>query len=145
MKIAIASDHAGLELKISLIEYLTLLEHTVENFGPFEYNPNDDYPDFAIPACKSVVEHKNDRGVLICTNGIGMCITANRFKGLRGALVYSDSSAQKSRQHDNANVLCLGSHEFTKEQIFTFLDIWLVTEFDGERHARRLDKIDNAS
>lgn len=140
MKIALANDHAGFEFKKKLQKYLEEKGHVIENFGCNDSNFCD-YPDFAIPAIKSIVNKKNERAILICTNGIGMSIVANRFSGIRAALVYNENVAAVTRKHHDSNVLCLGGQEFKDEELLKFVDIWLRTEFEGGRHKRRISKI----
>jgi ribose 5-phosphate isomerase B len=141
MRIAIASDHGGFELKERIKQYLLEEGHQVEDFGALSFVQDDDYPDYVKPACESILSGKNERGVLICSTGIGTCITANRFKNIRAALVYSENTAQKSREHNDSNVICLGAHEFPYEEQIKFINIWLSTEFAGGRHQRRIEKI----
>jgi ribose 5-phosphate isomerase B len=140
MKIAVACDHGGLDFKRKLISYLEDLKHIVDDYG---CNSQDscDYPDYAIPAVKSVVEGKNERAILVCTNGIGMCILANKFPGILAALVYSEKTAEMTRKHHGSNVLCLGAGMFKSEELLQFTRIWLNTEFEGGRHQRRVSKI----
>jgi len=140
MKIAVANDHAGFEFKNKLKQFLQSKGHKVEDFGSSNAEPSD-YPDYAVPAVKSVIEGKNERAILICANGLGMCIVANRFPGIRAAVVYSEKTASTSRRHNDSNVLCLGSREFSENDLLKFTDIWLTTTFDGGRHLRRVSKI----
>ena len=107
MKIAIATDHAGYEYKDAFITYLTNAGHDVQDFGPHTLDPLDDYPDMMIPATQSVQSGDNQRAILICTNGIGACILANKISGIKGATLYSESSARKTRQDHGSNVACL--------------------------------------
>ena len=142
MKIAVACDHGGYEFKKKLHEYLEKKGHEVKNFG-CDSTESCDYPDHAIPAIQSVVEGETERGILVCTNGLGMCIVANKFPGIRATLVYNEKTAYMSRRHNNANVLCLGGKMFPHEDLLKFVEIWLETDFeDGGRHARRMGKID---
>ena len=139
MKIAVASDHAGWAFKQRLVQELERLGHEVQDFGT-DSEESCDYPDFGIPAVKSVVEGDADRAILQCTNGIGMAMLANRVPGARGALVYSERTAAMTRQHHDSNVLCLGAHEFSAEDLLKWVAIWLDTPFEGGRHARRIGK-----
>lgn len=140
LKIAVASDHAGFNFKAKLIPFLKQLGHEVQDFG-CDSAESCDYPDYAIPAAKSVAQAKNDRGILICTNGIGMCITANKIPGIIGALVYNIHTAETTRKHHNSNVLCLGAQEFPHDQLLKMVEVWLTTEFEGGRHERRMNKV----
>jgi ribose 5-phosphate isomerase B len=142
MKIAVASDHAGLAFKQRLVQELERLGHQVLDFGT-DSEESCDYPDFGIPAVKSVVAGDADRAILQCTNGIGMAMLANRVPGARGALVYSERTAAMTRQHHDSNVLCLGAHEFPAEDLLKWVAIWLDTPFEGGRHARRIGKVEN--
>ena len=140
MKIAVAADHAGFEFKRKLAAELRRLGHEVIDFGT-ESEESCDYPDFAIPAVRSVAEGKSDRAILQCANGIGMAMVANRIPGIRGALVYNDRSAAMTRAHHDSNVLCLGAREFPAEDLLKWVRIWLEAGFEGDRHARRIGKI----
>ena len=139
MKIAVACYHAGFEFKNRLIEYLREKGHTPQDFG-CQSSESCDYPDYAIPAVQSVVEGKNDRAILICSNGLGMCMVANKIDGIRGALVYNENTASMTRRHHDSNVLCLGAKEFSAEALLKFVEIWMTTDFEGGRHARRTAK-----
>ena len=140
MKIAVASDHAGYEFKNKLVPYLQSKGHTVEDFGCPSAD-SCDYPDFAIPAARSVAEKMNDRAILTCANGLGMSMVANKIPGIRAALAYSEKTAAITRKHHDSNVLCLGAREFSEHDLLQFVDIWLSTDFEGGRHRRRIDKI----
>ena len=140
MKIAIASDHGGFEAKQKLVTFLKSLGHEIEDFG-CSNEESCDYPDYGIPAVKSIATGKNDRGILICTNGIGMCMLANKIPGILAALVYNKRTAEMTRRHHGSNVLCLGGKEFSIETLQEFINVWLSTEFEGGRHERRIKKI----
>lgn len=142
MKIALASDHAGYMYKEKLKSYLEAKGYEIEDFG-CSSDERCDYPDYGIPAAKSVAEGKNNKGILICGNGIGMSIMANKIPGILAALVYSVTTARDTRRHHDSNVLCLGAREFSLKQIFDFVDIWLDNkiEFAGEPHNIRIAKI----
>ncbi len=139
MKIAVGSDHAGFAFKETLAEELRRLGHEVVDFGTGG-DESCDYPDFAIPAARSVSAGETDLAILPCTNGIGMAMVANRIAGVRAALVYSERTAAMTRQHHDSNVLCLGAGEFAAEDLLKWVRIWLETDFEGGRHARRIQK-----
>ena len=140
MKIAIACDHGGYELKETLKAHLAALGHQVEDFGT---NSTDscDYPDFAVPAAERVAGGDCDRGVLICTTGIGMSIAANKVRGIRCALCHDPLSASLTRRHNDTNVLAMGAGIIGPSLAKEILEVWLTTEFEGGRHQRRVDKI----
>ena len=134
--IAIASDHAGVELKSSLIHVLG----NATDLGP-STTDSVDYPDYANKLCEWVLSGENRRGVLICGSGIGMSIAANRHAGIRAALVNSPELAMLARQHNDANVLCLGARFVSQEAAQACLHTFLRTEFEGGRHAARVEKL----
>ena len=140
MKIAIASDHRGYETKRRLIPLLKQKGHHVEDFG-CENSTSCDYPDFAVPAGKSVIDGKNEVGIFLDGSGIGMSIAANKIRGIRAALVHDDVTARRSREHNHCNVLCLGADLLSEVQINMIVEIFLDTTFADGRHTRRLDKI----
>ena len=113
MKIALGSDHAGFQLKESLKRYLDNKYLKYTDFGIFSMDAVD-YPEYAYKACTSIIQEQHDRGILICATGIGMCMTANKIKGIRAALAYDINTAQLSRLHNDANVLCLGGKELNE-------------------------------
>ena len=139
MRIALASDHAGYALKEELAKVLAGSGHEVEDFGT-DSDESCDYPDFAIPAAETVRAGRNERAILVCSNGIGMAMTANRIPGVRAARVYSERSARMTRAHHDSNVLCLGAGEFGAQDLLGFVRVWLETTFDGGRHERRVGK-----
>jgi ribose 5-phosphate isomerase B len=140
MKIAIGSDHRGFDAKRRIIALLKQLGHEVSDVGP-ESSDSVDYPDFAFQVAQAVGEGRVDRGILICGTGIGMCIAANKVRGVRAAPCHDSITAEMSRRHNNANVLCLSADLLGDELIDRTVRIWLETEFEGGRHARRVDKI----
>jgi ribose 5-phosphate isomerase B len=142
MKIAIGSDHAGFEVKNAVKEKLIALGHEVMDFGTMSPERTD-YPDYAHLVGKAVASGKAERGVLVCATGIGMCIAANKVPGVRAALPYSEDTARLARAHNNSNVLCLGGRAMEKVFALRMLEIWLATPFDGGRHARRVDKLED--
>ena len=137
-KIFIASDHAGFEIKNGLVEHFSQL---LEDLGT---NSNDrvDYPDFAKLAVKNILKKKSEIGILICGSGIGMSITANRFKGFRAALCRNKDDAKLARQHNNANILALPGRQIDLDQAKNCFKIFIGTSFDGGRHQKRVEKID---
>lgn len=140
MILPIASDHAGYEAKEATKKIIEELGHMPVDFGT--HSPDSvDYPDFAIQVAKTVSSGEHEMGVLICGSGQGMCMTANKFPDVRGALVYSVESAKLSRQHNNANILCLPGRELNIEQLKEILITWFSTDFEGGRHERRVSKI----
>lgn len=141
MKIGIAADHGGFELKTRLVGTLKEWGHDVRDFGPEALDPADDYPDFGRPCAEAVRDAVVDRGILICNNGIGMGILANKVRGVRAAVAYNEQSARHTREHHDSNVLCLGGQEFPPDRLIEFIRIWLTTDFTGGRHQRRIDKI----
>lgn len=141
MKIGIAADHGGFELKKQIIEELKEQGHEVQDFGPAAFDASDDYPDFGIPAAQAVAAKKIERAILICNNGIGMAMLANKIHGVRGAVVYNEQSAKDTREHHDSNVLTLGGQEFSHTELKKFIEIWLSTPFAGGRHERRMGKI----
>lgn len=140
MTIAIGSDHGGVELKDFLVQVLRARGIDVEDVGT---NGNDsvDYPDFGRLVALKVAKGHVERGILICTNGIGMSILANKFPGIRAALVHDLKAAHMSREHSNSNILVLGGGTTEKPVAEEILDVWLRTPFAGGRHQRRIDKI----
>ncbi len=140
MIIPIASDHAGYEAKELAKEILELLDHMPLDFGT--HSPDSvDYPDYAVQVAQKVNTGEHELGILICGSGQGMCMTANKFPNVRGALVYSTESAKLTRQHNNANILCLPGRELSKDQLHEIIKEWLSTKFEGGRHERRVNKI----
>jgi ribose 5-phosphate isomerase B len=142
MKIAIGSDHAGFELKESIREMLEDEDYEVIDAGPFELNEHDDYPIYAAGVARLVSEGKADRGILVCDSGIGVDIVANKFRGIRSALVHDMELAKLTRQHNDSNVLCLGALFVDGIQAERVVRNWLDEPFSGaERHVRRLSEI----
>jgi ribose 5-phosphate isomerase B len=138
----ISSDHGGFELKESIKEYLAMQNEDVEDMGPETLDTGDDYPDYAAPLAERVAEEEDARGILICRNGIGVCIVANKFKGVRAGYGHSRDSARSQRKDDDTNVLCLPSDELDEDEAMQVLEVWLETSFsNAERHVRRLAKI----
>ena len=141
MKIAIASDHAGFELKEKLKEFLNELGYGYKDFGTFS-KESVDYPDYALRVAESVAEKKFERGILVCGTGIGMSMAANKVPGIRAALCYDEKTARLSREHNDANILTLGARLTSEKKAKEIVKVWLKTEFAGGRHSRRLKKIE---
>ncbi len=139
MKIAIGCDHGGLHLKQEIKELLSTLGHEVEDFGTHS-TESCDYPDIAEPVAHAVVDGAVDRGILICGTGIGIGIAANKIAGVRAALCHDTFSAHASREHNNANILTMGERVIGSGLAKDIVTIWLNTEFEGGRHARRVEK-----
>lgn len=139
MKIAIACDHGAFTFKSALESFLERMGHEVSFFGTHSLD-SCDYPDYAIPALKSLTDGEVDRVILACTNGIGMSMVANKTPGVRAAMVYNKRTAEMTRMHHDSNCLCLGAAEFTEQALLEFVEIWLNTAFEGGRHQRRIDK-----
>ncbi|HVW35870.1 MAG TPA: ribose 5-phosphate isomerase B [Pirellulales bacterium] len=140
MRIAIGSDHRGYAVKEKLIELLKHLGQEVVDVGTTG-TESCDYPDIAGIVGGQVSRHEVDRGILICGTGIGMSIVANKFPGVRAAPCHDDLSAEMSRRHNDLNVLCLSADMLGEKLIDRMVEIWLATEFEGGRHARRVEKI----
>ena len=139
MHIAVGCDHRGLELKQFIIKLIDAAGHSYQDFGCYTTD-SVDYPDITKEVAEAVAEGRFERGILICNSGIGMSIAANKVKGIRAALCCDTFSAARARQHNDANILCLGA-EHGKDAIPEIVDAFLTSEFEGGRHARRLDKI----
>ena len=140
MRIGIGSDHRGYKHKEVLKSFLSELGHDVHDYGTHS-EESCDYPDFAIPLARDVASGKMERGILICNTGIGMCITANKVKGVYAALVTTPETAESARRHNNSNVLVMGASLNTPDEMKKMVDIWLRTPFEGGRHERRINKI----
>jgi ribose 5-phosphate isomerase B len=140
MKIAVASDHRGFVIKGKILTMISDLGHESMDFGT-DSAESVDYPDFAEKVARAVSEKTADRGILICGTGVGMCITANKLPGVRAASCHDDLTAEMSRRHNDANVLCLSADLLGDRLVNRMVEIWLRTEFEGGRHARRIDKI----
>ncbi len=144
MKISIASDHAGFELKKKISEFLASKGHTVIDLGTDNSTKSVDYPDFAQKAAKSILNKDAQKAVLICGSGVGASVAANKFNGIRAAICHDTYSARQGVEHDDMNILCLGGRiigeELAKELVLAFIN----ASFSGEeRHKRRLGKIKN--
>jgi len=139
--IYLGADHAGFHLKEELKKYLDGLSMEYNDLGNKELDSSDDFPDFAIKVAMQVAE-TDDKGILVCATGLGMCMAANKVKGIRAVTVWNEFTALQSREHNNANILCLAGKDLDTEAAKKIVRIWLETEFSGgERHLRRLNKI----
>ena len=141
MRIAIGCDHRGVELKQTIIKLLTDSGHSYEDFGTYTTDPVD-YPDIAKKVGEAVARGDFERGILICDNGIGMSMAANKVKGIRAALCCTVFNARRTRQHNDTNILCLGAgEEQVQEPVSEIVNAFLAAEFEGGRHQRRVDKM----
>lgn len=140
MKIAVGSDHRGYQVKNKILSLIEDLGHEGIDFGP-QSAESVDYPDVGAKVAQAVSQAQSERGILICGTGIGMCIVANKFPGVRAASCHDDLTAEMSRRHNDANVLCLSADLLGERLVTRMVEIWLTTEFEGGRHARRLEKI----
>ncbi len=140
MKIFIATDHAGFYLKEKIKEKLSKNNNVVD-CGAFVFDGGDDYPDFIKKVGESVSKGKG-RGIVIGGTGIGECIVVNKFKNVRGALIYSDYTARKSREHNDSNVICIGARTISEKKALKLIEVWLSTRFKKGRHSRRLKKLE---
>lgn len=138
------SDHAGLQLKKTLMAHVQTAGHKTVDLGAFAAEPPTDYPDIAHEVAEKVRENGGDvRGVLVCGSGIGMCMTANKHEGIRATISESEETVRLSRQHNNANVLCLGERILPVDKAKKMIDVFIQTPFEEhERHVRRVEKID---
>ena len=139
-KICICSDHAGFEIKEFIKELMIKSNISITDLGPF-YKKSVDYPDFAKKASNRVSRKNSVVGILVCGSGTGMAISANKTKGIRAAVCYNLKSTRLSRQHNNANIICLGSRLTKNEIALNLVNIFLRTKFEGGRHQRRVKKI----
>lgn len=140
MNVAVASDHRGVRVKGQIVSQLTSLGMQVVDLGP-EDSGSVDYPDFARTVCESVLQKQTERGILICGTGIGMCIAANKFPGIRAVTCHDDVTAELSRRHNDANIMCLSADLLGDRLLNRIVELWLKTEFEGGRHSRRLEKV----
>lgn len=144
MRIHIATDHAGLELKNSIKTYLINKGYDVMDHGAHEHDPLDDYPDFIFPCAKAVAAEDDSRGIILGGSGQGEAMAANRIKGVRAVVYYNgpEEIVKLSREHNSANVLSLGARFMTAIEIYDVIDLWLNEPFSGGRHQRRIEKLD---
>ena len=144
MKIHVATDHAGLDLKNKIKGYLINKDHDVIDHGAYEYDALDDYPDFILPCAKAVANDVKSRGVILGGSGQGEAMAANRIKGCRAAVFYNGPKdiIKLSREHNNANILSLGARFMSENEIYDIIELWLKESFAGGRHQRRIEKLD---
>jgi ribose 5-phosphate isomerase B len=144
MNIHLATDHAGLELKNAIKNYLIGKGHDVTDHGAHEYDAQDDYPDFIFPCARAVAADPESRGIILGGSGQGEAMVANRIKGVRAAVYYGSERqiARLSREHNNANVLSLGARFISEQEIYDIIENWLDEPFEGGRHQRRIEKLD---
>lgn len=140
MKIAIGGDHAGYYYKEKLKDFLKNLGHEVTDFGP-DSAESADYPDFVHPAATSIEKKENQLGILVCGSGNGVAITANKHQGVRAAICWNTELATLARQHNDANMICLGARFTGYEYAEQIVEAFLTADFEGGRHQRRVDKI----
>jgi len=146
MKIHVATDHAGLELKEKVKLYLSDLNYEVIDHGAYEYDALDDYPDFIFPCANAVSNDPESKGIILGGSGQGEAMAANRVKGVRAAVFYNgpDEIIKLSRQYNNANILSLGARFMSEEEMYKIIELWLSTDFESGRHQRRIEKLDES-
>jgi ribose 5-phosphate isomerase B len=145
MIIALGTDHAGFDLKEVVKKFLEENNYEVKDFGAYEYDSADDYPDFINPTAEFVSKNNDAMGIIFGGSGQGEAMAANRYKGVRAAVFYggSDKIVSLSRQHNNANILSLGSRFIEPEDAINVIKLWLSTTFEGGRHQKRIEKLDS--
>ncbi|WP_121628708.1 ribose 5-phosphate isomerase B [Poseidonibacter antarcticus] len=144
MKYYIGADHAGIDIKAYVKDLFEKRGHEVIDLGPYTKD-RVDYPDFAAKVCKSVLENEGSKGILICGSGIGMSMSANKFDGIRAALCHNEYSAKMAREHNDANVICLGERVSGFGMVEAIVDAWDNASFQGGRHEGRVEKINALS
>ena len=144
MKIHLATDHAGLDLKNTIKEFLLGKGYDVTDHGAHEYDALDDYPDFIFPCARAVAADSSSRGIILGGSGQGEAMAANRIKGVRAAVFYNgpEEIIKLSREHNNANILSLGARFMSEKEIYKIIELWLEEPFEGGRHERRIAKLD---
>jgi ribose 5-phosphate isomerase B len=141
MLIALASDHAGFKYKSLLARHLASLGHEVKDFGTYSADPVD-YPDFIRPAAQAVARGECERGIVLGGSGNGEAMAANRIKGVRCALCWNEETARLARQHNDANAISIGERLVSEQAAIAIVNVWLTTPFEGGRHVRRIQKLD---
>ncbi|MDN3668967.1 ribose 5-phosphate isomerase B [Echinicola jeungdonensis] len=139
-KIAIGGDHAGFHYKQKLIDYLTVAGYEVKDFGP-DSDASVDYPDYVHPLCRAIEEGEYEKGIVVCGSGNGVAITANKHQGIRAAICWQEDLAALARQHNDANVIAVPARFVQYDLAMQMVDTFLNTEFEGGRHANRVNKI----
>jgi ribose 5-phosphate isomerase B len=142
VKIAVGSDHAGFQVKESLVRRLRIAGHTVADHGTDAEAPGVDYPDYARVVALAVQKGEADRGILVCGTGLGMCMAANRFRGIRAADCFTPHLAEMARSHNDANILCLAGRVLAVDECWAITEVFLATPAEGGRHERRVQAID---
>ena len=144
MIVHLATDHAGLDLKNTIKDYLLDKGYGVKDHGAHEYDALDDYPDFIFPCARAVAADPTSRGIILGGSGQGEAMAANRVKGVRAAVFYNgpEEIIKLSREHNNANILSLGARFMSKEEIYKMIEIWFEEPFEGGRHECRIEKLD---
>jgi len=144
MKIHIATDHAGLDLKNTIKKFLVDKGHDVTDHGAYKYDALDDYPDFIFPCARAVASDLNSRGIILGGSGQGEAMAANRIKGCRAAVFYNGPKEiiKLSREHNDANILSIGARFMLENEIYHIIELWLEEPFAGGRHQKRIDKLD---
>ena len=142
MRVGIATDHGGFNLKEELVKQLREAGHEVVEFGAYQLNEGDDYPDYVIPLAQAVVAQEVDRGVAICGSGVGASVCANKIRGIRAALIHDHFSARQGVEDDHMNILCMGGRTVGPAVAWDLVQTFLAAEFSkAQRHLRRLEKI----
>ena len=142
MTIYLGSDHGGFSLKQKLAAFLQKEGFSVKDFGPFQLDPQDDYPDFVVPAAKAVAREKGSLGIVLCRNGQGVCIACNKVKGIRAVTGFSLKMVKSTKADDDANILCLPADYLSEKEAKEIVLSWIKEPFSGqERHLRRLRKV----
>lgn len=143
MRLCIGSDHGGFEFKTNILLFLNQQypSYSLKDMGTYT-KESCDYPDFADAVVQDLLSKRSEMGILICGTGIGMSIQANRYKGIRAALVHDIFTAENAKKHNNANILCLGARVLSQELAFSLIATWLNTPFEGGRHEKRIEKLD---
>ena len=141
--IILGADHGGFEMKEKIKEYFASKNIEFFDNGSYENDDLDNFPEIAIPLAKKVANGEYDKGILVCGSGVGVCMAANRIKGVRAVNAYSDEVAKLSRQHNNSNVLCLGGRLISEENAKNIIETWLNTEFLGGKYQVRNEMLDN--
>ena len=144
MKIAVASDHRGVQVKQKILRQLADMGIEAIDLGPANTD-RVDYPDYAAKVANAITAHEVERGILVCGTGIGMSIAANRYHGVRAALCHDDMTAEMSRRHNDSNVLCLSADLLGEQLITRMTEVWVKTQFEGGRHQERLDRLEQNS